>query len=164
MTMECRIERKIDESETGYYIVTKIINIRVNEEYLAEDGKPEVERACLAQFVTSCPYSLFVRNLSHGVNAKKLAKNWYRRRAGILRARRLCVLDTPWNGPYLTCYNRRISLRIFYFLSEGDACGSGDASTVHFVCRDVVSMRLIHYSNKGIFSRNPYKSSFAITL
>ncbi len=34
----------------------------------------------------------------------------------------------------LTSYNRRISLRIFYFLSEGDACGSGDAFTVHFVC------------------------------
>jgi Flavin reductase like domain. len=50
MTMECRIERKIDESETGYYIVAKIVNIRVNEEYLAEDGKPDLEKMHLLTF------------------------------------------------------------------------------------------------------------------
>lgn len=50
MTMECRIERKIDESETGYYIVAKILNIRVNEEYLAEDGKPDLEKMHLLTF------------------------------------------------------------------------------------------------------------------
>ena len=50
MTMECRIERKIDESETGYYIVAKIVNIRVKEEYLAEDGKPDLEKMHLLTF------------------------------------------------------------------------------------------------------------------
>lgn len=50
MTMECRIERKIDESETGYYIVAKILNIRVNENYLAEDGKPDLEKMHLLTF------------------------------------------------------------------------------------------------------------------
>ena len=50
MTMECRIERKIDESETGYFIVAKILNIRVKEEYLAEDGKPDLEKMHLLTF------------------------------------------------------------------------------------------------------------------
>lgn len=44
MTMECRILRKIDESEEGYYIVAEIVNILVDEKYLAEDGKPDVEK------------------------------------------------------------------------------------------------------------------------
>ena len=44
MTMECRILRKIDESEEGYYIVAEIVNILVDENYLAEDGKPDVEK------------------------------------------------------------------------------------------------------------------------
>ena len=44
ITMECRILRKIDESEEGYYIVAEIINILVDEAYLAEDGKPDVEK------------------------------------------------------------------------------------------------------------------------
>ncbi|WP_028909064.1 flavin reductase family protein [Prevotella sp. AGR2160] len=50
MTMECRIERKIDESATGYYIVADILNIQVKEEYLAEDGKPDVEKMHLITF------------------------------------------------------------------------------------------------------------------
>lgn len=50
MTMECRIDRKIDESETGCYIVAKILNIRVSEEYLAEDGKPDLEKMHLLTF------------------------------------------------------------------------------------------------------------------
>ena len=50
MTMECRILRKIDESEEGYYIVAEIINILVNEEYLAEDGKPNVEKMQLITY------------------------------------------------------------------------------------------------------------------
>lgn len=44
MTMECRILRKIDESEEGCYIVAEIVNILVDEKYLAEDGKPDVEK------------------------------------------------------------------------------------------------------------------------
>ena len=43
MTLECRILRKIDESEEGYYIVAEIVNVLVNEDFLAEDGKPDVE-------------------------------------------------------------------------------------------------------------------------
>lgn len=52
MTLECRILRKIDESEEGYYIVAEIVNILVNEEYLSEDGKPNVEKM---QFITYDP-------------------------------------------------------------------------------------------------------------
>ena len=44
MTMECRIKQKIDESAEGYYIVAEIVNIVVDENYLAADGKPDVEK------------------------------------------------------------------------------------------------------------------------
>lgn len=50
MTMECRIVKKIDESETGYYIVAEIVNILVDEKYLAEDGKPDIEKMQLITF------------------------------------------------------------------------------------------------------------------
>ena len=50
MTLECHILRKIDESEEGYYIVAEIVNILVNEEYLAEDGKPNVEKMQLITY------------------------------------------------------------------------------------------------------------------
>ena len=50
MTLECRILRKIDESEEGYYIVAEIVNILVNEEYLDEDGKPNVEKMQLITY------------------------------------------------------------------------------------------------------------------
>ena len=50
MTMECRIRRKIDESEEGYYIVAEIVNILVNETYLAQDGKPDVEKMQLITY------------------------------------------------------------------------------------------------------------------
>lgn len=44
MTLECRITKKIDESASGYYIIAEIVNIVCNEEYLAADGKPDVEK------------------------------------------------------------------------------------------------------------------------
>ena len=44
MTLECRVKQKIDESETGYYLVAEIVNILCDEKYLAEDGKPDVEK------------------------------------------------------------------------------------------------------------------------
>ena len=44
MTLECKVKEKIDESETGYYLVAEIVNILCDEKYLAEDGHPEVER------------------------------------------------------------------------------------------------------------------------
>ena len=50
MTLECRIVRKIDESETGYNLVADIVNILCKEEYLAEDGKPDMTRMNLISF------------------------------------------------------------------------------------------------------------------
>ncbi len=43
MTMECKVLRKIDESETGYYLVAEVVNILCDEQFLAEDGNPDVE-------------------------------------------------------------------------------------------------------------------------
>ena len=50
MTMECRILRKIDESEEGYYIVAEIVNILVDEKYLGKDGKPDVSKMGLITY------------------------------------------------------------------------------------------------------------------
>ena len=50
MTLECRILRKIDESEEGYYIVAEIINTLIDEAYLGEDGKPDVEKMQLITY------------------------------------------------------------------------------------------------------------------
>ena len=50
MTLECRVKQKIDESKTGYYLVAEIVNILCDEEYLAEDGKPDVEKMNLITF------------------------------------------------------------------------------------------------------------------
>ena len=50
MTLECRIKEKIDESEEGYYIVAEIVNILVDERFLAEDGKPDVEKMQLITY------------------------------------------------------------------------------------------------------------------
>lgn len=50
MTMECRIKQKIDESEEGYYIIAEIVNILVDENYLAEDGNPDIEKMQLITF------------------------------------------------------------------------------------------------------------------
>lgn len=50
MTLECRIKEKLNESATGYYIIAEIVNIVCKEEYLAEDGKPDVEKMRLITF------------------------------------------------------------------------------------------------------------------
>ena len=50
MTMECRIIRKIDETEEGYNLVAEIVNILVDEAYLGEDGKPDVEKMQLITY------------------------------------------------------------------------------------------------------------------
>lgn len=50
MTMECRIKEKLYESPTGYYIIAEILNIVCDEAYLAEDGKPDVEKMQLITF------------------------------------------------------------------------------------------------------------------
>jgi hypothetical protein len=39
-----------DESETGYYLIAEIVNILCDEKYLAEDGKPDVEKMELITF------------------------------------------------------------------------------------------------------------------
>ncbi|MGM9759232.1 MAG: flavin reductase family protein [Parabacteroides sp.] len=50
MTLECRIKEKIGESAEGYNIVAEIVNILVDENYLAADGKPDVEKMQLITF------------------------------------------------------------------------------------------------------------------
>lgn len=50
MTMECRMERKLDESDTGFFLIAKVINIQCDEKYLAEDGKPDVEQMNLIAY------------------------------------------------------------------------------------------------------------------
>ncbi len=50
MTLECRIKEKIDESAEGYYIVAEIVNILVDEQYLAEDGSPDIEKMGLITY------------------------------------------------------------------------------------------------------------------
>ncbi len=50
MTLECRILRKIDETEDGYNLIAEIVNILVDENYLAEDGKPDIEKMQLISY------------------------------------------------------------------------------------------------------------------
>lgn len=50
MTMECRIKEKLYESETGFYIIADILNIICDEKYLAQDGKPDVEKMRLITY------------------------------------------------------------------------------------------------------------------
>lgn len=50
MTLECRVSEKIHESETGFYLVGEIVNIVCDNAYLAEDGRPDVERMELITF------------------------------------------------------------------------------------------------------------------
>lgn len=44
MTMECRVKQKIDESDSGYYLIAEVVDIVCDEKYLVEDGKPDVEK------------------------------------------------------------------------------------------------------------------------
>ena len=50
MTFECKVKKKIDESETGYFLIAEIVNILVDEKYLAEDGKPDMEKMQLITY------------------------------------------------------------------------------------------------------------------
>lgn len=50
MTLECRVARKIDPSSTGFFLVGDILAVRVNEEYLSEDGLPDVGKMKLIVF------------------------------------------------------------------------------------------------------------------
>jgi len=50
MTMECRIKEKLNETKTGYYIIAEVVNVLCNEQYLAEGGKPDIEKMNLITF------------------------------------------------------------------------------------------------------------------
>ncbi len=50
MTLECRVKEKLDESETGYYLIGEIVNILCDEKYLASDGNPDVEKMALITY------------------------------------------------------------------------------------------------------------------
>lgn len=50
MTLECRIVKKIDVSDEGYYIVAEIVNIVVDEQYLGADGKPDIDKMTLITY------------------------------------------------------------------------------------------------------------------
>lgn len=50
MTMECRMEKKIDESATGFFLIAKVLNIQCDDNYLAEDGKPDIEKMHLITY------------------------------------------------------------------------------------------------------------------
>ena len=50
MTLECRIKEKIDESDQGYNLIAEIVNILVDENFLAEDGNPDIEKMQLITF------------------------------------------------------------------------------------------------------------------
>lgn len=50
MTMECKIKEKIDESDSGFFLIGEIVNIVCDEKYLADDGKPDVEKMRLITF------------------------------------------------------------------------------------------------------------------
>lgn len=50
LTFECRIKEKLYESATGCYIIADIVNIVCDENYLASDGKPDVEKMKLITY------------------------------------------------------------------------------------------------------------------
>ena len=50
MTLECRIKEKLNESDSGCYIIAEIVNILCDETFLAKDGKPDVEKMQLITF------------------------------------------------------------------------------------------------------------------
>ena len=43
MTLECRVKQKLNESETGCFLIAEIVNILCDEPYLGEDGNPDIE-------------------------------------------------------------------------------------------------------------------------
>lgn len=50
ITLECCVKEKMDESETGCYLVAEIVNILCDERFLSEDGKPDVEKMQLITY------------------------------------------------------------------------------------------------------------------
>ena len=50
MTFECRVKEKLGVSATGYWLIGEIVNILVDEKFLASDGKPDLEKMRLITF------------------------------------------------------------------------------------------------------------------
>lgn len=50
MTMECKVKEKIGADGTGYVLVGEVVNILCDEKFLAEDGKPDVEKMGIITF------------------------------------------------------------------------------------------------------------------
>lgn len=50
MTLECRVKQKLDESETGCFLIAEIVGVLCDERFLAEDGKPTVEKMGLITY------------------------------------------------------------------------------------------------------------------
>ena len=50
MTFECRVNKMMDKSKTGCYLLADIVNILVDEAYLSENGKPDVQKMGLITF------------------------------------------------------------------------------------------------------------------
>lgn len=50
LTIECRIKEKINEGKDGYNIVAEIVNILCREDFLSDDGKPDIEKMRLITF------------------------------------------------------------------------------------------------------------------
>lgn len=50
MTLECRVKEKLDESDSGYFLVGEIVNILCDEQWLDGDGQPDVERMRLITY------------------------------------------------------------------------------------------------------------------
>lgn len=50
MTLECRVSKMIDESETGCYLVGDIVNVLCDERYLTPDGMPDVTKLDLITY------------------------------------------------------------------------------------------------------------------
>lgn len=49
-TLECRTSNKILKKDGGYNLIAEIVNVIVDESYIAEDGKPDVEKMQLVVF------------------------------------------------------------------------------------------------------------------
>ena len=50
MTLECRVKQKMDESDSGCYLIAEIVNSLCDEAYLGEDGNPDMEKMCLITY------------------------------------------------------------------------------------------------------------------
>ena len=50
MTIDFEPGMNVMTGETGYYLIAEIVNILVDEKYLAEDGNPDMEKMELIVF------------------------------------------------------------------------------------------------------------------